>query len=111
MPALRRQFFETFTLAAADMRPRFERRGGEQPRSLALPESVVRKQRAEGEAQGRPPQWREGGIDPEARRVESDGRNNLQNQAKNLRSFKGRNQRREQRRISKASECCLESWR
>ena len=42
MPALRRLFFEAFTLAAADMRSRVERRGDEQPRSLALPERVVR---------------------------------------------------------------------
>ena len=42
MPALSRLFFEAFTLAAADMRSRVERRGDEQPRSLALPERVVR---------------------------------------------------------------------
>jgi hypothetical protein len=38
MPIVRRLFFESYTLAAADLRARVDRRDEDAPRKLALPE-------------------------------------------------------------------------
>ena len=47
MPVVRRLFFEAYTLAAADLRSRVDRREDDAPRKLALPE---RSQRSRGQA-------------------------------------------------------------
>ena len=45
MPVVRRLFFEAYTLAAADLRSRVDRREDDAPRKLALPERSQRSTR------------------------------------------------------------------
>ena len=48
MPALRRLFWESHTLAVQDLRDRFESRAAQEPRKLSMPDRIDRLRKLKG---------------------------------------------------------------